>query len=243
MPNKQSSMNNYYTYAYLREDGTPYYIGKGRGYRYIKPHSVSIPPKERILFLKRNLTEQEAFNHEIYMIGVFGRKDLGTGILHNRTNGGDGCSGCSPWNKGVKMGSFLTEDGRKRISNSVRDRCSKRWKLYYENGKVENVHNLEKWCRERNYDPNNLRKVGKIQARGYIYRSYRGIIKVEDVENPNEYNPWKWIVKFDDGKCIKIFSLSKWCIENDYNSGAMVAMSKGKLSKYKNVIKVDRHYC
>jgi len=84
-------MNEYYTYAYLREDGTPYYIGKGSGTR-IDSHcrTFSPPPKERRIFLKQNLTEDEAFRHEIYLISVLGRKDLGTGILHNRTDGGDG---------------------------------------------------------------------------------------------------------------------------------------------------------
>jgi hypothetical protein len=85
----------YYTYAYLREDGTPYYIGKGKEYRIYskKGRPCNPPPRNRIIFLKQNLTEEEAFKHEIYMISVFGRKDLGTGILHNRTNGGDGASG------------------------------------------------------------------------------------------------------------------------------------------------------
>lgn len=86
---------NYYTYAYLREDRTPYYIGKGKEDR-IKSKQRSIKPpkdKSRIIFLKQNLTEEEAFKHEIYMIAVFGRIDLGTGILHNRTNGGEGASG------------------------------------------------------------------------------------------------------------------------------------------------------
>jgi len=88
-------MNNYYTYAYLREDGTPYYIGKGKGNRIDNPlhNSIHFPSKERRLFLKQNLTEEEAFKHEIYMIDVFGRKDLGTGILRNMTNGGQGVSG------------------------------------------------------------------------------------------------------------------------------------------------------
>jgi len=53
-------MNNFYTYAYLRQDGTPYYIGKGRNYRaFKKNHGVSVPPKDRILFLKENLSEQK----------------------------------------------------------------------------------------------------------------------------------------------------------------------------------------
>jgi hypothetical protein len=87
--------NDYYTYAYLREDGTPYYIGKGRGYRafYTQRRNAPCPPRDRILFLKTGLTEEEAHRHEVYMIAVFGRKDLGTGILWNFTDGGEGSSG------------------------------------------------------------------------------------------------------------------------------------------------------
>jgi hypothetical protein len=82
----------YYTYAYLREDRTPYYIGKGKGDRIYSTTRRLKPPKDksRIIFLKQNITEEEAFKHEIYMIAVFGRKDLGTGILRNLTDGGDG---------------------------------------------------------------------------------------------------------------------------------------------------------
>jgi len=80
----------FYTYAYLREDRTPYYIGKGKGNRaWDSMHKpVKKPSNNRILILKTNLTEEEAFKHEIYMIAVFGRKDLGTGILRNKSAGG-----------------------------------------------------------------------------------------------------------------------------------------------------------
>ena len=103
--------NRFYTYAYLREDRTPYYIGKGKDDRAYKKHKNQIKPpkdKSRIIFLKQNLTEDVAFKHEIYMIDVFGRKDLGTGILLNKTNGGDGPSGAirSPETK-AKMSAAL----------------------------------------------------------------------------------------------------------------------------------------
>jgi len=100
----------FYTYAYLRKDRTPYYIGKGTKYRiYEKRGRPCSKPKDksRIIFLKQNLTEEESFKHEIYMIAVFGRKDLGTGILHNKTDGGDGASG-----------RVLSEETKKKISAS-----------------------------------------------------------------------------------------------------------------------------
>jgi hypothetical protein len=82
----------FYTYAYLREDGTPYYIGKGKRNRlYDRRGENCIPPKDKskIIKLKQNLTEDEAFKHEIYMISIFGKKCNGTGILMNIADGGN----------------------------------------------------------------------------------------------------------------------------------------------------------
>jgi len=85
----------FYTYAYLNEDLKPYYVGKGKDNRINHPHGefVKLPPVERRVYLKSGLSEEDAFKHEVYMIYILGRKDLGLGPLLNRTDGGDGTSG------------------------------------------------------------------------------------------------------------------------------------------------------
>jgi hypothetical protein len=109
----------YYTYAYLREDGTPYYIGKGKKDRWSQKqrHNVKVPPKNRVILLKQNISEEEAFKHEKYMIFLFGRKDLKTGILRNKTDGGEGCSGYKH-SEESKLKISKSNKGRKWSDNS-----------------------------------------------------------------------------------------------------------------------------
>lgn len=110
-------MNTYYVYAYLRENNTPYYIGKGTGNRAWRHcrNDVVHPPKNtnRIVILENNLTNIGALALERRMIRWYGRIDNHTGILRNQTDGGDGRTG----QKGIPKPKWSEEAKAKRCGS------------------------------------------------------------------------------------------------------------------------------
>lgn len=113
MSSKPIYTNSYYVYAYVRLDGTPYYIGKGKGKRaYSKRHSVWVPTREsgQIVILENNLTEVGALAIERRLIRWWGKKHEG-GLLYNKADGGEGKTGY-----GVSRPH--TEETRQKISKA-----------------------------------------------------------------------------------------------------------------------------
>ena len=190
----------YYTYAYLREDGTPYYIGKGKGYRcnYGTGKNCN-PPKDRsrIIKLKQNLTEEEAIKHEIYMIALFGKKCDGSGILMNIADGGNappkicgdihhmkteeyrkrvsekltGRKGHPAWNKGIP----IKEEVRQKIigeGNGV----AQWWKLTFSDSREIVMCGLSNWCKENGYDKS---KISALYHKKEGRKKHKDIVTVE----------------------------------------------------------------
>jgi len=121
--------NEFYVYVYYKPNGTPFYVGKGKGKRYLSHlqeakkeitsdcNRLKISTIRKILrsgqepiikVINVNLEENNAFELEEYLISTIGRIDLGTGPLTNLTKGGDGTSGHTH-----------TEESKLKISNAL----------------------------------------------------------------------------------------------------------------------------
>ena len=117
----------FYAYTWLREDGTPYYAGKGKDNRAFRDHWVGRkvvhkpPPRKRIIIYPCN-TEAESTETEIALIWYYGRKDLGTGVLRNLTDGGEGAAGLSS----TTVAKIAKSKRGHAVPQAVRDKISKK---------------------------------------------------------------------------------------------------------------------
>jgi hypothetical protein len=181
----------YYVYAYLREDGSPYYIGKGKDKRAWSKGKgeIGMPTDTgRIILVETNLSSIGALAIERQLIRWYGRKDLGTGILRNQTDGGDGTDG----RKGALNGMYgkthtpdaiekirKTHLGRK-VSDETKEKCRVGRKYTGPNLKLRGANNAN-------------HKPGVKEKRAAIFMQKYG------VENPGQV-PYKCIHCSKEGK-------------------------------------------
>lgn len=127
----------FYAYLWLREDGTPYYAGKGTGKRAFVRRENHWPPANpnRVLIFAR-ATEAEAFATEKELIANWGRKDIGTGRLQNRTDGGE-----NP--PRAKKGRKVSELAHRHFSEGAKRR------KYRRTGWTHSAESLQKMSRPR----------------------------------------------------------------------------------------------
>jgi hypothetical protein len=125
---KYSQDKKFYVYQYLRsckskhgDIGTPYYIGKGSSKRLrCLSHCVSVPiDKKQTQIILGNMNEADAFQLEMLLIHLYGRIDLGVGILRNKTFGGDGASGII-WTAGAIAKCKATKERNNTMNVSVK---------------------------------------------------------------------------------------------------------------------------
>ncbi len=129
-----------YTFSVPGEE-LPFYVGKGLPDRPQRHFEADNLAKTTHFYNKLNsllgrgiyptikvvasgLTEQQAFDFEISLIKVYGRRDLGTGCLCNHTDGGEGRSGqVTSYETIVKLSKPQTEKARANIKAAAQVRA------------------------------------------------------------------------------------------------------------------------
>ena len=240
----------YYVYSYLREDYSPYYIGKGSGKRaYTKGPKEVRPPrdKSRVKIIKADLTEEEAFLLEKLYILMFGRVDLGTGILRNKSDGGDGSSGY-----------IVSPEERKRRSERMKGVTRPQWiydKIAASNtGKKASAETRAKQSaarKGRKCTEEHKRKVSEAkkgfkhtdEAKQKMSAARKGKqLSPEHVEKISKAIKLRALphkLTFMDGRTLITNNITDWAKENGYRGANLYQVKIGDKGRHKDIIKVE----
>lgn len=176
--------NVYYVYRHSSAlTGKPFYIGmsKTKGYNraYIKAPSVrskdwyEVYKKEGVCIeiLAKHLTKELSGELEEFLIELYGRRDLGTGILVNKSNGGI-----------INKGMVRTEENKQLLSKGRKDKFKGCLNPYY--GKKHSNETKEKMRGKRPYcKGSNNGKAKKVlnTITGTVYESAVEASEKEDI--------------------------------------------------------------
>lgn len=126
-----------YVYRHIRLDkNEPFYIGIGSDFKYKRAyenrsrndywHKIVNKSKFIVEIMIDDISWDEAKLKEIEFIKLYGRKDLGNGILSNMTDGGDGLINSSEYTRKKMSESSKKEnislETRKRMSDAAKGR-------------------------------------------------------------------------------------------------------------------------
>lgn len=171
---KLSQPSGWFVYCYLRTaSNRPYYVGLGsRPDRMTARHSCKVPrDRSRIRVMRQGLTREDAVRWERFYIARYGRKDLGTGCLLNRTDGGEGCRHGAEALKKIREAALRPENvarlrtlniGRKRPRHAIEaaaEGSRKRWDAYRAERNILSPEKRQKLTRKQGREINGSRRV------------------------------------------------------------------------------------
>ena len=159
----------YYVYTYFYEDGTAYYVGKGRNSRAYKRHEVPVPSCSFIQKFYFH-TEVEAWDTEIQLIALYGRQQDGGTLMNRSTGGKHGGSGVTHTEAQRKQKSKIAKQLIEERGHPQQGRRGSRshnslpYMITTPTGNTLNILGITQYCRENDLSPSAMVRVSKGKA-------------------------------------------------------------------------------
>jgi hypothetical protein len=221
-----------YIYRHIRKDkNQPFYIGIGSDLKYKRAneksrrnnmwYKISNKTGYEVQILFDNITWKEACEKENEFIKLYGRIDIGTGILCNMTDGGDGI-----------VGFLFTDEIKEKISNKLKGikRSDETRKKISLNSKRRRLTQKEK---------THLSKLHKGEKKSDSVKNNMSIAqqKLSDVKRERMLNNCNWSkLVFDTQTGIFYNSIKQASIIYGFSHSYLKYMLSGKRRNKTNLI-------